>query len=381
LALNRKYPVLLILLLNCLIVFPQDEKWGTIIINNIFSFDGEIRMSGSWPFDVEFKLPGHDDFQTVKAGVASHLIVNNTDSYRALQVEMKNGDKEYIFAEVLSSGKTTLFKLTHGIHRFKIYEDDLITLTRNNYREVINNLAGPCDASWCSWQRTIFSEKSLRFFFHNYNQGTLQKRFPILNAGLKLQYNQWVINFPDFNSIGSFRKIPGYKYRKSYFSPVLFLHIPSYLSEDLGVDLQISHHSFLNTGTIDQASNLGFIQDYLMNFSYLNSLVALRYSMKWNRLEPFISIGAAIMIPTLFEGKLAQFQISNNVYSQIYSENFFPKPGVLPGFNLNQGIQYNIFHRTILAADWGYARYFNLNSSGYQFSNFYVGLSLNFWPW
>jgi hypothetical protein len=357
----------------------KGKDFGSITLGDTLSFEGEIKKPRSWPAEVSIKRPGKQEFEIFRAGEATALVINNDRHYRALPEELENADSRYVFVEILSRGKVNFYELPRGKNRFMIYDGEFTPLTRSNYREIIEEIAEPCQASWCSWQRTVYNRRSLRFFFDRHNRGNLNTRFPMMNVGFSLQYNFMKMRVPGNNSLPIvFEKFDA---AANYFSPALFVHIPSFKAPRVGLDIHFARHSSIASGTFDERFSQGYIKDYLLDLTYLQGGAALRYTFLWNRLEPYISGGLDYMMPAGFAGKTSYFRISQNVYTHFYSEETYPEPGALLGLSIRNGLQYSFLPRSFVAAEWGYSRYFTITDTGYHFNNLFFSLSLNVLPW
>ena len=352
---------------------------ATITLGDTISFDGEFQVPRTWPAEIRIRRPGQGTFKTYKAGEATALVLNDRTHFRALPVEMKNGDSQILFVEVLSRGKVFFFELPKGKYPFMVFDGEYTHLSRSNYRDIIEEFAESCPANWCSWQRTAFTRRSLRFFFDRHNRGNLNTRFPMMNAGIGLQYNFMLMKIPGNNEAPFYYN--DFNLTTSWFSPTLFMHIPFYNTNNLGLDFQVSRHAYVATNTEQSADNTDYIMDSWLDFAWYQGGAALRYTFTWNHFEPFIAGGMSYMHPAEFSGKISYFHIHQNIYSHYFSDEVYPAPGAMLGLTIKQGIQYSFLPRSYAAAELGFSRYSPLNGSGYLFNNFFISLSVNFWPW
>ncbi|TVQ17222.1 MAG: hypothetical protein EA361_02860 [Bacteroidetes bacterium] len=384
--------IFLLLLVNliCINGFSQNDR-GILIINESISFEGEIELPRSWPNEVRFKRFGNQNFETFNASEVTSLVFNNSEHYMTMPVETESGDSVIIFVRVLSTGKLNVYKYPFGKHRYMIYDGEFSPLTLNNYRQIINELADPCKEFRCRHKRTMFNTYSLAFFFNRYNEEKLNTRFPMMNAGFSLQFNANKWTLPGFYQIGTY--FDNFTSKSKYISPAIFIHMPFYKYNGLGFDFKISRHTQVILHDESKMVNnfwerTGYIADLMLDWSFIQTDLGMRYSWAWYRFEPYFSGGISHMHIIQNTSQIYHYGIhiynygtANKIYTLTIQDGIYEKPGTMLGFYINPGVQFYIFPRTFIAAEGGYSKHTAFRNPEYQSRNLFVNLKVNFWPW
>ncbi|TVQ17295.1 MAG: hypothetical protein EA361_02795 [Bacteroidetes bacterium] len=350
---------------------------GTVALGDTLLFSAEIEKPATWPAEVRARKPG-DDFVLYRAGDATEVTIDNK-TYRALRVEKEDGSHGYYFTEELSHGKAKLFHSTRGKYRFYVKTDKQTGVDRNNYRQIINELAEPCENSFCDYQKTVFTKSSMAYFFERYNDNRLNVRFPMPFVAAGIQYNSMNFFLPEDSYLNI--RLERRTLNSTFYSPALTVHFPFYTYRFFGVDIRLISHSGNSVATFDHLSTDNYVQDVLIDFSMLQLDAALRYSFSWKRIEPYISLGISGIYDLDFSNKMIIIQRQDNIYTTSYIENFYQKSGWFTGITIHQGVQYYFLPRNFIAAGWGYSHYTDSKFKDYQLSNLSFNFSINFWPW
>ncbi len=350
---------------------------GTVVLGDTLLFFAEIQKPFTWPAEVRARQPGKN-FVLYKAGEATMVTINNT-TYRVLRVKMKDGSHRYYFVEELSQGKATLFFSTGSKYRFYVKTDKQTGLDRNNYREVISEVAGACESSFCNHQKTVFTKTSLSYFFDRYNEEELNARFPMpfIAAGTQYNFSSFILPESNYQNF----KFDSRTIELSFYSPVISAHFPFYANPYLGTDIQLASLIGNSTATFGEIKTDNYLQDILIDFSMLQLDVALRYSYSWKRWEPFIAAGLSSIYTIDYSNQTAIFQVQNNIYTYEFIENFQTFSDWFAGVTIRQGVKYFFLPRNFIAAGWGYGHYFGMDNSDYQITSLHLHFSINFWPW
>ncbi len=350
---------------------------GTIELGDTLLFSAEIQKPATWPAEVQARRPG-EDFVLYRAGDATEVTIDN-NTYRALRVEKDNGSHGHYFVEELSRGKATLYHSKRGKYRFYIKTDKTEGIDRKNYRQIISNLAGPCENSFCAHQKTIFTSSSMAYFFERYNENALNTHFsmPFVAAGIQYNFLSFLLPESSYQNL----RINSRTLESSFYSPVISAHFPFYANRFLGADIRLAYLSGNSMATFGEIGTDNYIQDVLIDFSLLQFDAALRYTYSWKRVEPYIALGLSGIYPMNFSDKVAFFQVQDNIFTTTYFENYQQQPDWFAGITLNQGVKYYFLPRNFIAGEWGYAHYQTLAGADYQVRNLFFNVSINFWPW
>ncbi len=350
---------------------------GTLELGDTLVFSAEIKKPGTWPAEVKARQAGKD-LVLYKAGEATGVTIGN-DTYDALRVEMDDGSHVYYFVEELSHGKASLYHSKRGKYRFYVKTDQPEGIKRENYRQLISDLAGPFANSYCNHQKTVFTKSSLAYFFERYNEDALNAHFPMpfVTAGIQYNFLSFLLPESSYQTL----KINSRTLESSFYSPVVSAHFPFYTNRFLGADIRLANLSGNSMATFGEIETDNYIQDVLIDFSMLQLDAALRYTYSWKKVEPYIAVGLSGIYSLDFSDKVAFFQVQDNIFTTTYFENYQKRPEWFAGINLNQGVKYYFLPRNFIAAEWGYGRYIELTGSDYQISNLFFNVSINFWPW
>lgn len=362
------------------LTYAQRSDLGQVILGDTALYSAYIDFPESWPENVLVRFPGNDRYDVFSAGDVTQFVLGTGELYRAKRVILHDDSRKTVFVELLTGGDVDLYYSEVGPNRFYIQKEKFIPLPRDTYRETVTGLVSEDPLVHDAAQRVLYQRNALSYFFKSYNSGRLRERpFPMPHAGLFFQFNSMRWNVPRhglsnvaFNSFD----LP-----VNHFSPGLFLHLPFYQPERLGLDIRFSALSYETTAMVDETLTGSYFKDVYFDNSWMQADLALRYTIGWGPFEPYMALGFSYIHSVEQYSEVFYFLIRDGVVTSHFREDIYDEPSLMFGAMIYQGLQYYVFPRTVLAAEWGYGHYLDASGSGYGMNNLFVNMRINFWPW
>ena len=371
---------LFLLIFTCSLAYSQRSGLSQVVFGDTAYYNAYVNFPESWPADVLIRFPGRDFYERFQAGDVTHMVIATDEIFNAKPMTMPDGSSKQVFMQLLSDGDVDLYYSEAGPYSFHIQKEDFIPLSRNNYRDIILGLVNEDPLAHEGAQKVLYRKSSIRHFFKQYNSGRMHERpFPMPHAGLFVQFNNMRWNVPRhaltnvaFNS---------FDLQLSHFSPGLFVHVPFYQPKRLGLDLRFAAHSYETAATVDESLTGSYYKDVYFENSLLQADLAMRYTIGWKRIEAYIAGGVSYIHSAKQHSRVYYYIIQDGVVSNHYREDSYDEPSLMFGALAYQGVQYYVWPRTLLAAEWGYGRYLDVSGSGYGMNKLFVNMRINFWPW
>lgn len=373
--------ILFLVIFTCSFAYTQRSQMGQIILGDTASFTANIDFTANWPDNILVRFPGEDHYDIFAADEITEFVLNTEDVFRAKPLITHDGTKKIVFMQLLSGGSIDLYHSSSGPFRFYVQKEELIPLSRDNYRETVTGLVVGDTLAYEASQRVLFRKNSLRHFFRQYNKDRLRySLFPMPHAGLYFQFNSMRWNIPRQSSSDFI--FNSFDLPVNHFSPGLFVHFPFYQPIKFGLDLRFAAHSYETTfSLVEERLAATYFKDVYFENSWIQADLALRYTIAWGPFEPYLAFGFSYVHSIRQRNKVFYFLLRDGVVTSHFKEDIYNEPSLLFGVMVYQGLQYFVFPRTVIAAEWGYGHYIDASGSGYGMNNLFANIKLNFWPW
>lgn len=377
---NRTKLTLFLVIFTCSFAYAQRSDLGQIILGDTVVSNAYISFPANWPAGILARFPGNEHYDIFSAGEITQFVLGTAEIFRAKPIITNDGTRKMVFMQLLSGGSIDLYHSIAGAYTFYIQKEDLIPLTHDIYRETVTDLVTGDKLAHKASQRVLYRKNSLRHYFQQYNKDRLHDRpFPMPHAGVYFQFNSMRWNVPQYVSTNV--RFSSFDLPVNHFSPGLFLHVPFYDPKRLGVDLRFISHTYETTTLVDESISGSYFKDiYFENF-WMQADLALRYTFGWGSFEPYMAFGFSYLHSVKQHSQIFYFLIQDGHVNSHFLEGIYEEPSLMFGAMINQGIQYYVLPRTVLAAEWGYGQYLDASGSGYGMNNLFISMKLNFWPW